>query len=167
MPRPTKNTRGLILSYRPYFTVPRDTHAPYYSSLIESNDNVPRLYISFPILGKAGSENDTNNNVNNGTNPNNFKGIVVAAVNGVTTANILKSQLLPQFNRTISLLDNNGIILHANNRSLIGKNVFGTEFQTIISSLLSDSSKNLLNNLVNSSLQQANKGGMQDIYMSG
>ena len=159
--------KGFDLSYRPYFTVPEDTHAPYYSSLIESNDNVPRLYISFPILGKAGSENDTNNNVNNGTNPNNFKGIVVAAVNGVTTANILKSQLLPQFNSTISLLDNNGIILHANNRSLIGKNVFGTEFQSIISSLLSDSSKNLLNNLVHSSLQQANKGGMQDIYMSG
>ena len=148
--------KGFDLSYRPYFTVPRDTHTPYYSSLIESNDNVPRLYISYPILSKAGSENDTNNNVNNGTNPNNFKGIVVAAVNGVTTANILKSQLLPQFNSTVNLLDNNGIILHANNRSLIGKNIFGTEFQSIISSLLSNSSKNLLNNLVNSSLQQAN-----------
>jgi signal transduction histidine kinase len=160
--------KGFDLSYRPYFTVPKDTHLPYYSSLIESNDNVPRLYISYPILSKAGSEYNANNNVNNGTNPNNFKGIVVvAALNGVTTANILKSQLLPQFNSTISLLDNNGIILHANNRSLIGKNVFGTEFQSIISSLLSDSSKNLLNDLVHSSLQQANNGGMQDIYMSG
>jgi signal transduction histidine kinase len=159
--------KGFDLSYRPYFTVPRDTRTPYYSSLIESNDNVPRLYISYPILSKAGSENDTNNNVNNGTNPNNFKGIVVAAINGVTTANILKGQLLPHFNSTVSLLDNNGIILHANNRSLIGKNVFGTEFQTVISSLLSDSSKNSLNDLVNSSLQQANNGGMQDISMSG
>ena len=159
--------KGFDLSYRPYFTVPRDTRTPYYSSLIESNDNVPRLYISYPILSKTGSENDTNNNINNGTNPNNFKGIVVAAINGVTTANILKSQLLPHFNSTVSLLDNNGIILHANNRSLIGKNVFGTEFQNLISSLLSDSSKNSLNDLVNSSLQQANNGGMQDISMSG
>ena len=91
--------KGFDLSYRPYFTVPRDTRTPYYSSLIESNDNVPRLYISYPILSKTGSENDTNNNINNGTNPNNFKGIVVAAINGVTTANILKSQLLPHFNR--------------------------------------------------------------------
>ena len=119
--------KGFDLSYRPYFTVPRDTLTPYYSSLIESNDNVPRLYISYPILSKTGSRIQANNNVNNGTNPNNFKGIVVAAVNAITaTANILKSQLLPQFNSTVSLLDNNGIILHANNRSLIGKNIFGT-----------------------------------------
>ncbi|MGC2429417.1 MAG: sensor histidine kinase [Nitrososphaeraceae archaeon] len=155
------------LSYRPYFAAPRATHRPYYSSLIESNDNVPRLYISYPILSKVGSGYDANNNVNNVTNPNNFKGIVVAAVNDTATANILKSQLLPQFNSTVILLDNNGIILHANNRSLIGKNIFGTKIQSIISSLPPNSSKNLLNDLVHASLQQANNGGMQDIYMQG
>ena len=159
--------KGFDLSYRPYFTAPRATLTPYYSSLIESNDNVPRLYISYPILSKVGSRYNANNNVNNETNPNNFKGIVVAAVNDTTTANILKSQLLPQFNSTVSLLDNNGIILHANNRSLIGKNIFGTKLQSIISSLTPNSSKNLLNNLVHASLQQANNGGMQDIYMQG
>ena len=159
--------KGFDLSYRPYFTAPRATHRPYYSSLIESNDNVPRLYISYPILSKVGSGYDANNNVNNVTNPNNFKGIVVAAVNDTATANILKSQLLPQFNSTVILLDNNGIILHANNRSLIGKNIFGTKIQSIISSLPPNSSKNLLNDLVHASLQQANNGGMQDIYMQG
>ncbi|MGB8188360.1 MAG: sensor histidine kinase [Nitrososphaeraceae archaeon] len=157
--------KGFDLSYRPYFTAPRATHTPYYSSLIESNDNVPRLYISYPILSKVGSGYDANNNVNNVTNPNNFKGTVVAAVNDPATANILKSQLLPQFNSTVILLDNNGIILHANNRSLIGKNIFGTKIQSIISSLPPNSSKNLLNDLVHASLQQANNGGMQDIYM--
>ena len=67
----------------------------------------------------------------------------------------------------VSLLDNNGIILHTNNRSLIGKNIFGTKLQSIISSLTPNSSKNLLNNLVTISLQQANNGGMQDINMQG
>ena len=157
--------KGFDLSYRPYFTAPRATHTPYYSSLIESNDNVPRLYISYPILSKVGSRYDANNNVNNVTNPNNFKGIVVAAVNDTATANILKSQLLPQFNSTVILLDNNGIILHAGNRSLIGKNISGTKIQSMISSLLPNSSKNLLNDIVHASLQQANNGGMQDIYM--
>ena len=157
--------KGFDLSYRPYFTGPRATHTPYYSSLIESNDNVPRLYISYPMLSKVGSRYDANNNVNNVTNPNNFKGIVVAAVNDTATANILKSQLLPQFNSTVILLDNNGIILHADNRSLIGKNISGTKIQSIISSLLPNSSKNLLNDIVHASLQQANNGGMQDIYM--
>lgn len=159
--------KGFDLSYRPYFTATRANLTPYYSSLIESNDNVPRLYISYPILSKAGSRYNANNSVNNETNPNNFKGIVVAAVNDTTTGNILKSQLLPQFNSTVSLLDNNGIILHTNNRSLVGKNIFGTKLQSIISSLTTNSSKSLLNNLLLASLQQANNGGMQDINMQG
>ena len=48
--------KGFDLSYRPYFIIPRATHTPYYSSLIESNDNVPRLYISYPIIIKSGSK---------------------------------------------------------------------------------------------------------------
>ncbi len=162
--------KGFDLSYRPYFTVPRDSYTPYYSSLIESNDKVPRLYISYPILSKPGSvlsaTNKVNNN-NNETNANNFKGIVVAAVNGNTTANLLKSQLLPEFNGTVKLLDNNGIILHASNPSLIGKNIFGTEFQSIISALLPNSSKTIFNKLINASLEPLNNGGMQDIYIQG
>ena len=88
--------KGFDLSYRPYFTVPRDSHTPYYSSLIESNDKVPRLYISYPILSKPSSALNATDKVNsNKTNSNDFKGIVVTAVNGTTTANFLKSQLLP------------------------------------------------------------------------
>ena len=41
---------GFDLSYRPYFVVSRQTLQPYFSSTIESNDNVPRLYISYPII---------------------------------------------------------------------------------------------------------------------
>src|SRR5436189_4273180 len=36
--------KGFDLSYRPYFTVPRATHTQYYSSTIQSNDKIPRLY---------------------------------------------------------------------------------------------------------------------------
>jgi hypothetical protein len=43
---------GFDLSYRPYFRVPRGTHKPYYNGLVESNDKVPRFYISYPILSK-------------------------------------------------------------------------------------------------------------------
>ena len=38
--------KGFDLSYRPYYTIPKDTNTAYYSSVIESNDKVPRLYIS-------------------------------------------------------------------------------------------------------------------------
>jgi signal transduction histidine kinase len=156
--------KGFDLSYRPYFTVPRDTLTPYYSSLIESNDKIPRLYISYPILSKQGQEYM---NTNNGSKTNAFQGTIVAAVNAITVGSILKSQLLPQFNSTVSLLDNKGIILYADNSSIIGKYIFGKEFQSTLSSLLPVSSRVSLNKLVNTSLKESDTGGTGDIYAQG
>ena len=156
--------KGFDLSYRPYFTVPRDTLTPYYSSLIESNDKVPRLYISYPILSKQGQEYK---NTNNGSKTNAFQGTIVAAVNAITLGSILKSQLLPQFNSTVSLVDNKGIILYADNPAFVGKYIFGKEFQSTISSLLPVSSRVSLNKLVNTSLKESDIGGMGDIYAQG
>jgi hypothetical protein len=113
--------RGTDLSYRPYFTVPRDTHTVYYSSLIDSNDKVPRLYISYPIV--------------NGTTGI-FKGVVVAGINAYTLGNLLRNQLFPQFNSTIGLLDRNGLILYTNPQQYVGENVFGNKFQAALSTLL-------------------------------
>jgi signal transduction histidine kinase len=156
--------KGFDLSYRPYFTVPRDTHRPYYSGLIESNDKVPRLYISYPILSKQGLEY---NSINNESKPNDFQGTIVAAVNGITMGNILKGQIFPQFNSTVSLLDNKGIILYADDSSFIGKYVFGKEFQSALSSLLPVSSIVSLNGLMNDSLKEGAKGGTGNIYVQG
>jgi signal transduction histidine kinase len=156
--------KGFDLSYRPYFTVPRDTLTPYYSSLIESNDKIPRLYISYPILSKQGQEYK---NANNGSKPNAFQGTIVAAVNAITLGSILKSQLLPQFNSTISLVDNKGIILYADNPEFVGKYIFGKEFQSTLASLLPVSSRVSLNKLVNTSLKKSDIGGTGDIYAQG
>ena len=156
--------KGFDLSYRPYFTVPRDTLTPYYSSLIESNDKIPRLYISYPILSKQGQEYK---NANNGSKPNAFRGTIVAAVNANTLGSILKSQLLPQFNSTISLVDNKGIILYADNPGFVGKYIFGKELQSTLSSLLPVSSRVSLNKLVNTSLKETDTGGTGDIYAQG
>jgi hypothetical protein len=51
--------KGTDLSYRPYFTIPKDTHTVYYSSLIESNDKIPRLYISYPVINTTGTRTST------------------------------------------------------------------------------------------------------------
>ena len=85
--------KGLDLSYRSYFIEPKNTHEAYYSSLIESNDKVPRLFISYPILSKAGPEYNIFDS-NSSKKVNQFKGVVVAAAKGITIGNILKSQLL-------------------------------------------------------------------------
>ncbi len=143
--------RGTDLSYRPYFIVPKGTHEAYYSSLIDSNDKVPRLYISYPII--------------NGTTGI-FKGVVVAGINVYTLGNLLKNQLFPQFNSTIGLLDRNGIILYTNPQQYVGENVFGNKFQSLLSSLLHPhESITLLNNLIKTSLQGSTGSG--DILVNG
>jgi signal transduction histidine kinase len=143
--------RGTDLSYRPYFTVPRDTHTVYYSSLIDSNDKVPRLYISYPIV--------------NGTTGI-FKGVVVAGINAYTLGNLLRNQLFPQFNSTIGLLDRNGLILYTNPQQYVGENVFGKKFQSALSTLLRPTqSMILLNDLIKTSLQGSS--GSEDILVNG
>jgi signal transduction histidine kinase len=147
--------KGTDLSYRPYFTIPRDTHKGYYSSLIESNDKVPRLYISYPITNTTGTAKGI------------LTGVVVASIRLETLGNFLKNQLFPQFNSTIGLLDRNGIILYATGaQQYVGEYVFGDKFQSVLSSSLHPpESKNLLNDLIGKSLQ--GNTGSGDIVING
>jgi signal transduction histidine kinase len=132
--------KGIDLSYRPYFTIPRGTDTAYYSTLIESNDKVPRLYISYPVVNMTAKGSGI------------FTGIVAASINVNTLGNVLQRQLIPQFNSTIGLLDRNGIILYSSTPSFIGKYVFGNDIQSALSSLLTSKDKDSLNNLIMRSL---------------
>ncbi len=151
--------KGTDLSYRPYFAIPKDTHMAYYSSLIESNDKVPRLYISYPVINTTGTRTGTANGI--------LTGVVVTSVRLQTLGNFLSNQLFPQFNSTIGLLDRNGIILYATNaQQYVGQYIFGDKFQSVLStSLHPPESKNLLNNLIKSSLQGYTGSG--DILTNG
>jgi hypothetical protein len=60
-------------------------------------------------------------------------------------------------------MDNSGIILYSSNRSYIGKNVFGEEFQSRPSILGTQMSPNSLNVLFRTSLH-SNTGGSMDIF---
>jgi hypothetical protein len=152
--------KGFDLSYRPYFTVPKNINTAYYSSIIESNDKIPRLYISYPILSKQGGEyKDTTN----ATKTETFKGVVVSAIRLDTLGNLLKNQLFPEFESSMVLMDKNGMILYASNQSFIGKNIFGEEFQSRLSTLLSPKLHNSLNELFKTSLQR-NTDGSIDIF---
>jgi signal transduction histidine kinase len=152
--------RGTDLSYRAYFTIPRATHMPYYSSLIESNDKIPRLYISYPVVNATTT---TANGSGNGI----FTGVVVASIRLETLGNFLKNQLYPQFNSTIGLLDRNGIILYTTGaQQYLGENVFGDKVQSVLSSSVHPpESKNLLNDLIRKSLQ--GNVGSGDIPING
>src|SRR5207244_9930522 len=100
--------------------------------LIDSNDKVPRLYISYPIINSSTGI---------------FKGVVVSGINVYTLGNLLKNQLFPQFNSTIGLLDRNGIILYTNHQEYVEDFIFSNKFNSLLSSLLRPpESITLLNN---------------------
>jgi signal transduction histidine kinase len=117
-------------SFRPYFSEPRDTLRPYFSALIESVDQVPRLYIAHPIILNS-SENNNNNSI--------FNGVVVSAIDVKQLGQFVQSQLSPKFESTFGMVDRDGLILYARDTTQIGKDVFGDEFQAIIPAEIRDS----------------------------
>jgi signal transduction histidine kinase len=150
--------KGFDLSYRPYFTMAKNSSMEYYSSVIESNDRVPRYFLSYPILSKQGGEyRDVN-----ATEKGSFMGVVVAGIRTGILGELLKSQLLPQFNSTIGLLDKNGLVLYADNQSFVGKNIFGKEIQSALSTLLSARSRDQLNEALKNSVN-SDGGGSSSI----
>ena len=111
-------------SFRPYFTEPRDTLRPYFSSLIESVDAVPRLYIAHPIILDTGQ-------VNNNSRPV-FNGVVASAIDLDQFGQVLQAQLSTKYGSTLGMVDRNGMILYSTNATYVGKDVFGDEFQSVI-----------------------------------
>jgi signal transduction histidine kinase len=136
------NYKGLDLSSRDYFKIPRDKNIPYFSSVINSTDKVQRVYISYPIIGNSVNVSSSGNNSGSSvietsaasTNSNNnaFEGVIVAALRATDIGKFVQSELLKEFPNTAGLIDKNGVILYSQNQSYIGKNYFGNEFQSII-----------------------------------
>lgn len=151
--------KGFDLSYRPYFTMAKKSGMEYYSSVIESNDKVPRYFLSYPILSKQGGEYRDANATVKGS----FMGVVVAGIRTSILGDLLENQLLPQFNSTIGLLDKNGLVLYANTQSYVGKNIFGKELQSALSTLLSPRSRDQLNQALKASVNSDGGGGSIDV----
>lgn len=58
--------RGVDLSSRDYFIIPRDNNIPYFSGVVNSTDMVQRIYISYPIIGNninGSSGNSSSNSI--------------------------------------------------------------------------------------------------------
>jgi signal transduction histidine kinase len=119
--------RDIDLSYRLYFSVPKETHQVYFSSVVESNDQVNRLYISYPILDENDSEVSSA--------AYRFEGIIVAGIRTDVLGRYLENQLSPSLESEVGLLDNTGIILYNEEQQYIGKNAFGVRFQDHLTSI--------------------------------
>jgi signal transduction histidine kinase len=142
------------LSYTEYFVMPKDKHSAYYSSVVETSNNIPRLYISFPILDNQ--KKDINAGVQNGASRT-FKGVVVAVIDIRTLGKFLQNEISPEFASNVGLMDKNGVILYARNQSLIGKDYLGKDFQSVIPPEI----KEQYNTILKRSLQ--NKANAEDV----
>jgi signal transduction histidine kinase len=140
-------------SFRPYFSEPRDTLRPYFSSLIESVDGVPRLYIAHPIILDMDQNNNNNSSV--------FNGVVASAIDLDRFGKILQSQLSTKYGSTLGMVDRNGLILYSSNATYIGKDVFGDELQSILPPEIIDR----FNSFLRASLQ--GEAGSGDIPVQG
>jgi signal transduction histidine kinase len=139
-----KQYGGTDLSYRDYFIKSRETLRQYNGHLIESNDKVQRIYFSYPIIsrqsqqgqgaaiGQAGVMTATTTTTTTGMNTSAFKGALVASVDLLHMGTFLKSQIPEKYTGSVGLIDSEGVILYSDNSILIGKNVFGSEFQSLL-----------------------------------
>jgi signal transduction histidine kinase len=145
----------LDLSSQEYFIVPKKTHSPYYTSVMNSADNVPRLYIAFPIMVPQAGLNK------GATVTKAFKGVIVAAVNVNSIGKSLQSELSPEIISNVGLMDKNGVFLYARKHALIGKNYLGDEFQSSIPVDV----KSSYNGILGRSLE--GRAGAEDITVRG
>lgn len=144
------NFRGFDLSHRDYFQIPKQNGSFFVSTIIDSTDHIPRIYISTPIFEIDQSERQniieaggltgisgSSLNISSST----FKGVIVSAISAHRLGNFLEDQVHPKFNGDISFLDRNGTIIHTANKTYIGKNYFGNDFQKYLKSVLGNEKK--------------------------
>ena len=162
---------GFDLSYRPYFIIPKQTLQPYSSSAIESNDNVPRLYLSYPVIF---NDAQIEQNTGNGTQVNSFDGIqqqdlqgdqedshqvfggvMVAGIRIDTLGELVTNRIVPQVEGDLYLTDKGGIILYASaNESGFVETALGKDFESYVSNALTEDSKKSLGGIVEISLNE-------------
>jgi signal transduction histidine kinase len=146
--------RGNNLAHRDYFAVGRDEHRPYTSTLMESVDNVTRIYISQPILREsadsAGEDVDRE-----------FHGVIVAAVSPKFLGTFMNSQLSGESSSAIGLMDKGANILYSEDEEAIGTNYFDEGFQSAIPTQIRDD----FNAIITRSLSGST--GAEDLSLDG
>ena len=152
--------KGIDLSHRNYFQIPKQNEILYISTVIDSNDNMSRMYISFPILENnqsrpletMASEGSVDENaLKSNFNSTSFKGVIVASIEPKILGNFLEGQIHPKFNGDIAFMDRNGTIIYTQNQTFIGKDYFGNEFQSYLKSILKDKDTEF-NSIINKAL---------------
>jgi signal transduction histidine kinase len=118
----------------------------YYSNAIDSNDDIPRVYVSYPIIDNQTGE---------------FKGVAVAGIRLNTLGTFLQQELPPDFQSTFGMVDRNATVLYSFNQNSIGKNIFANEVQSTIPAEIKDT----FNRFVKDSIE--GNSGIRDFTYRG
>jgi signal transduction histidine kinase len=157
--------RGSDLSYRLYFSEPKATHDVYFSSIVDSNDRINRLYVSYPITAMNVSAQLNPVAVVGGSSlGEEFRGTVVAGIRTDVLGKYLESQISPNLEGQVGLIDRTGLILYLKDSEHVTKNVFGVKFQSFLQSLGSETIR-----VMNSGFKQGLQGssGSEEISING
>jgi hypothetical protein len=114
-----------------------------------------------PILGSIGNQSRGGVNNDTSTLPNAttaeantprqiFKGIVYSGIRLDTVGELLKDQLIPEFQSSVTLLDRDGTILYSPNDTYIGQNVFQMKLISNLPSLIPLEFKDKFNDILKS-----------------
>lgn len=152
--------KDINLSHRNYFQIPKQDEVPYISTVIDSNDNISRIYISFPVIENkqiTSSDSiifgDPDTIAESKSNSTVFKGIIVASIEAKTLGKFLEGQVHPKLNGDIAFMDRNGTIIYTQNQTFIGKNYYASEFQSYLKKILKDKETEF-NNIIKKALNQ-------------
>jgi signal transduction histidine kinase len=156
--------RGVDLSYRLYFSEPKATHNVYYSSIVDSNDRINRLYMSYPIIGKNVSAQLNPISVAGSSQGGDFRGTVVAGIRTDVLGKYLEGQISPKLEGQVGLIDRTGTILYLKNSEYVSKNVFGVKFQSFLQSLGSETIRTISSGL---KLGLQGYSGSEEISVNG
>jgi len=162
-PKNLSSFRSSNLTAEEFIRIPLETSSPYYSNVLNSYDNEPRLFISVPIFQASSGADNEDSEISNSTivsNGHSPVGVIVAAINLKTVGEMLQRDLSPEVASNVGFMDRDGVIVYAREPSLVGRNYLSTEFQ----SLVSEDIKNSYNEIINSSLRDRN-GGVNDIEL--
>jgi signal transduction histidine kinase len=135
---------------RPYFVGAREAGTTYVTgATVSLLTHQVQIVVAQPVYsadGQSGGE---------------FKGVVTCSIILSNLGELVKSQLAPQFNSSVGLIDANGTILYTNDQNITGINVFSNQFQVLLPVGL----RGQFDSFLNASL--LGKAGVQDISYKG
>jgi signal transduction histidine kinase len=109
---------GADFSDREYFIHGKEKLEPYSTAVNDSVDGLARIHLSYPIVSPDGD----------------FLGIVAATIRPQGLASFVESQIPSDFDGTAGMIDKQGTIVYSEDKSLIGKNVFDGNTQSLFAS---------------------------------